>query len=434
MFNFFSSSLATISKSKFAGNVLKLGSGTALGQGLVVLSTPILTRLYDPTEMGILGIFMAFVGFLSVGVGLRLEMAIVSAHDDREADHLLAAALAAVFPTSILSGLIMLGLIHYNLLSYGILPIWSVPAVVVSLAFTGIFTSVRYWYVRKGDFSGVSKALVFQGAGRSLVPVFLGIIHVGWIGLLIGEIIGRTLGVWQLIRVAWPHMIKSLLPFQREYCTSLLKKNWKYPVIVLPSSLLDSLGSMVSLPIVATLFGAKEAGLFLLVQRLVSLPAGFVSASIADVFHSHVSDAFRVDSCKVRSVLLVVTKKLLLISIAIYAPLALLAPIVFGFIFGETWVDAGYLLSIISIVSLTGMVVSPVSRLLLVVNKQELKLFVDIIRLLVPNLCIFVMHYNGYNFWESMIAFSLMSTLAYCFYYCLIWRCSNSPSEKPSET
>jgi len=77
----------------FYKNILKLASGTALGQGLVIASTPIITRLYSPDEMGVLGIFMAFAGFVSVGIGLRYEIAIVSASNQREADHLLAAAL-----------------------------------------------------------------------------------------------------------------------------------------------------------------------------------------------------------------------------------------------------------------------------------------------------------------------------------------------------
>src|SRR5450631_490306 len=103
--------------SRFAASVFKLGGGTALGQGLVVIATPVLTRLYGPEEMGVLGIFMAFVGFMSVGVGLRYEMAIVSAHADVEADHLLAASLLAAIPVSVISGIIMAVLIKYNFLS-----------------------------------------------------------------------------------------------------------------------------------------------------------------------------------------------------------------------------------------------------------------------------------------------------------------------------
>jgi O-antigen/teichoic acid export membrane protein len=208
---------------KFAGNVLKLAGGTALGQGLVVVSTPVITRLYTPEEMGILGIFMAFVGFLGVGDGLRYEMAIVSAKDDREANHHLVATLFFVLPISLLAGLVLWFMIRYDLLSYGALPAWSAIAVVVALLVTGVFTALRYWHVRQADFTGVSRALVSQGFGRAVVPIALGWGQAGWIGLLVGEIAGRALGIVRLMRGAGPAIKRAIRPFDQAYYRSILK-------------------------------------------------------------------------------------------------------------------------------------------------------------------------------------------------------------------
>lgn len=420
-----------INGNMFAGNVLKLAGGTALGQGFVVVSTPVITRLYTPEEMGVLGIFMAFVGFLSVGVGLRYEMAIVSAKNGREANHLLVASLFFALPTSIAAGFAMSIMIRYDLLSYGTLPMWSAIAAVIALLVTGVFTALRYWYVRQADFSGVSKALVSQGFGRAVTPIALAWGQVGWIGLLVGEIAGRALGIVRLLRGAAPAIVKAMKPFDKAYYRSILKDNWKFPAVVLPSSLIDSLAAMLPLPVLAFFFGPAAAGQFLLVQRLSQLPAGLVSASVGDVFHSHISDAHRSDPCRMRPILWTVTKKLGTISTLIYLPLALVAPFIFGSIFGQEWAETGLLVSILAPVSLLGMVVSPVSRLLFVVNRSELKLIIDGVRLFVPIFGLWAMHDMGYNFWYSVAAFSFLNSLNYILYFGLIWYAS---SEKTVRT
>lgn len=417
---------------RFAGNVLKLAGGTALGQGLVVASTPVITRLYTPEEMGAMGVFMAFVGFLSVGVGLRYEIAIVSAKDNREANHLLVAALFFAFPTSIISGFVMWIMIRYDFLSYGILPMWSVVAATVTLFVTGVFAALRYWLVRQADFSGVSRALVLQGFGRAIVTIMLGWCTVGWIGLLLGEVVGRTLGIGRLLRGAGLAIKGAIWPFDQAYYRAILKRNWKFPAVVLPSSLIDSLGAMLPLPVLAFFYGPAAAGQFLLVQRLSQLPAGLVSASIGDVFHSHLSDAYRSDPCRIRQILWTVTKKLGTISALIYLPVALIAPFVFGTIFGQEWSETGLLVTILAPVSLLGMVVSPVSRLLFVVNRSELKLVIDGVRLFVPVLGIWGMHAMGYGFWYTVAVYSLLSSLNYLLYFGLILYASSGKSLKGS--
>lgn len=415
---------AFLKENRFVGNVLRLAGGTALSQGIVVVSTPVITRLYTPDEMGILGIFMAFVGFLSVGVGLRYELAIVSATDDREANHLLVVSLFFALPTSMIAGLAMWLMIRYNLLSYGELPIWSSIAAAVALLATGFFSALRYWHVGRSDFAGVSRALISQGFGRSVVPILLSLGQMGWIGLLMGEVVGRILGIGRLMRAAEPAIKKAILPFDVAYYTSTLKRHWKFPVIVLPSSLLDSLGAMLPLPVLAFFYGPAVAGQFLLVQRLSQLPAGLISASVGDVFHSHLADAYRNDPLKIKPILWKVVKKLAAISTIIYLPLALVAPFIFGLIFGQKWAETGLLVSILAPVSLLGMVVSPVSRLLFVVNCPELKLLIDGVRLLVPTLGLWGMHAAGYDFWHSVAVFSLLSSLNYIAYFGLIWYAS----------
>lgn len=404
--------------------ILELGGGTALGQGLVVIATPVITRLYSPAEMGVLGLLMAFVGFVTVGVGLRYELAIVSAADDREADHLLLASLTLTLPTSLLAGAGMLGMIRLNLLSYGELPAWAAAAAALVLVLTGFFTCLRYWFVRQAEFATVGRALALQGAGRAVVPVLLGPVGLGWVGLLLGELTGRIVGFGRMLREALPSLLGVLRPFNAAYLVAVMRKSWKFPAIVLPSSLVDSLAAALPVPLVASAFGTDAAGKFLLIQTIVALPAGLVSASVADVFHSEVSTVNRGTGSNLESLLWKVVRKLGVISLAVYLPMALAAPFAMDRLLGPKWEGSGMLLVVLAPISLVGLVVSPVSRLLFVVNKPESKLLIDAIRLLIPLLSLSVLSQVGYAFWTCISVYSISSSLAYGLYFLVIWRAS----------
>jgi O-antigen/teichoic acid export membrane protein len=250
----------------------------------------------------------------------------------------------------------------------------------------------------------------------------LGLAPLGWIGLLLGEITGRALGIARMMRAAWPAIRSSLRFTPPDYFNSILRQNWKSPAVLLPSSLMDALAAMIPIPIISYLFGSEAAGQFFLVQRLSSLPAGLIATSVADVFHPTIANAHWNEPGQVRAILLRVTRKLALASIGIYVPIALISPFVFGFLFGNEWHTAGICMAILSPLSMVSFVVSPVSRLLLVVDKIELKFVFDTINLLVPNIGLFVMNYYGSGFFSCLGVYATFSIGAYIIYYSIIWR------------
>jgi O-antigen/teichoic acid export membrane protein len=64
-------------RSAFLGHVVTAASGTALAQALTLAFTPLITRLYGPEAMGLLGVFTAVVGSLAALSALSYPLAIV---------------------------------------------------------------------------------------------------------------------------------------------------------------------------------------------------------------------------------------------------------------------------------------------------------------------------------------------------------------------
>ncbi len=75
--------LRLLPRGRFARSVALVTTGTALGQGLVLVSAPLLTRLYTPTDFGVLAVYGSIVSLVAVAASLRYELAIALSRHDR---------------------------------------------------------------------------------------------------------------------------------------------------------------------------------------------------------------------------------------------------------------------------------------------------------------------------------------------------------------
>src|SRR6185312_8598530 len=261
----YSQRLRALRSNQFVANVFKLAGGSAMGQVLVVISTPFVTRIYPPAQMGLFGIFVAFLTFASVGATLRYDLAIVSTRDEREADILLMSATAIAAPYVLVAIALLLLMIRFNFLGYEALPRWSVFAMLVALFGTGVFSALRFWYVGRKRFGDISLAQIYQGAGRASLPLIVGAFSSAWGGLVCGEIAGRVFGGTKLIKGAWPEVRRTFSSLEPGESIRVLRKYWKYPAVFLPSSVLDALATSLPLPVISALFGIVAAGQYFLV-------------------------------------------------------------------------------------------------------------------------------------------------------------------------
>jgi O-antigen/teichoic acid export membrane protein len=397
-------------------DVARLGGGTAVGQLAVVATTPLLTRLYTPQAFGQLGLVLAFSSVAMVIVGLRYDLAIASARDEHEADGLLGVALLSCIPTSAAAGLALWFMIHHRSLGFGGLPESAAPVVAVLLLATGGVMSLRYWNVRRFRFREVGIAAALQGAGRALVPLLLAVANPGWWGLLAGDATGRVLGAARLASGAIPRVTT----LSARQMATVARRYLRYPLVVLPSSLVDAMAVAVPLPIISAFFGVAAAGQFALVQRVAALPASLVAASFADVIHAEGSRLQQGGVDSLRPLAAQSFRRLGLVGAAIYLPVLLLAPVVFPVLFGSEWTEAGIAAAILAPFLWLTVVVSPLSRLILVSGRTDLKLLADVVCLLVPAAALFAA--RNEEFRVALVAYAAASALAYLVYLGIIWR------------
>jgi O-antigen/teichoic acid export membrane protein len=398
---------------------VRLASGTAVGQAAVVLASPVISRLYAPTEIGAFGLVVSFVGFASVFVGLRLELAIIDADSETEADNLLRLALLATVPLSAIAAALVLVMRAQNWLAFGQLPALIPVATFVLLVVTGAFLALRFWHVRQRGFTDIGAAVAGQGIGRALLPAAFGLLPgVGVFGLIAGEIGGRSIGIWRLGRSAWPRLIAAGSLHAAEHFGRALWRHRRVPLMLLPSSGIDALAAALPLPLIAQLFGLQVAGEFALVQRIASAPAALLATSVADVFHARLSARHVEDDAG--ALIASTARLLLLVSVAIYLPVAILSPWLFGIVFGARWAHAGWVLVALAPLLAASLVVSPLSRALMFAARLDLKLAGDAVWLVVPLGALFLSARAGAT--AAIAAYAAGGVLAQLVYFLMIRR------------
>ncbi|HKD80954.1 MAG TPA: lipopolysaccharide biosynthesis protein [Candidatus Angelobacter sp.] len=397
-----------------------LSGGSALAQGFTLAVTPLITRLYLPANLGQLGLFMAFINVAVLAASLRYEFAIVSARSDREAAQLTLCCFLLALPVGTIAALVFYLLVREGILGYGNMPLYAAVLVIPAMLCTAAFAALRYWLLRKERFGLISHGMVFQNASRALTQAGFGWLGPYTAGLLAGEIIGRCSGMSRMLRAAWPALKRELAGSDFRQIKETLNNNREFALYSLPSSLLDTLATSISLPLVVYLYGLNAGGSFSLVARVLALPAVLITANVADAFHRRAATVAQTNPVALPGLVKRMGGLLLLAGICPAATLIAFGPQLFAWVFGSKWVEAGVMAAWIAPLFLAQFIVSPLSRVVLVVGRQKVKFIYDIITF-GGTIAVFAIAHDRQ--WPVMTAIAVLAglrTAAYAVFFLLL--------------
>jgi lipopolysaccharide exporter len=407
---------------QFLRNAATLSLGTATAQAFNVAVAPVLTRLYSPADLGALGLFTSFLVVAAVAISMSYELGIVSAPSKEKAARLTWASMLLSIPVCAICGAILYIMMRFHWLGYGVLAGYSIPLMVTTLLFIGIFSNLRYWEIRQQHFDIVARTTIVQQATRSISQAVLGFATSGPAGLLFGEMLGRGAGVGSLVRDAWPALKGVVAKAGRNDLVSALAENRSLAGYSLPSSLVDTLAANIPLPLLVQLYGSALGGQFSLMQRVLSVPLALIATSVADTFHSRLAVCAREKPEQMLGLFARTSAGLFLLGLGPALILFFIGDRLFALIFGATWTTAGTLAGITAPLLLAQMVVSPLSRLVFVLRGQKSKLIYDL-ALMAGILLIFGIAWRQkLSLVHTVWAITLVNILCYFVYYMVLLR------------
>lgn len=353
--------------------------GTLAGQGVLLAVSPLLTRLYRPEDFATLTVFTAIATVMGSIVTLSWERAIVIPRADRQAQSVL--LLGAV--TVIAIGLVFTIIAAIaspsldNLFGTAVFARfwWLLPATVVVM---GMFALLSSWLVRSRRFGLLAGRNVALGLSQAVSSVVLGIVGAGPIGLLSGMGVGRAAAVigitpWKTLRRPWRQSPARVAVVAKRYR--------RFPLVATWSRVLNVLGLQLPPLLIVALFGTLEAGLYALTVRVLATPIGMVADAVSQYFEGTFSALVRARSNRLSGFIMRISARMFLLGLLPGMVIAVYAPPLFGWVFGEEWSKAGVFAQIVVAFYVLQLAISPVSRALLVLERQSMQLAWDISRM-----------------------------------------------------
>lgn len=404
----------------FGRHVFTLMSGSAVAQVLMFGLSPILTRLYKPEDFGALALYTSILFISAPLVSARYEMAIVPATDKDEAFGLLLLCCALAVAFGLASSLLALPKV---LTSIGLAAlqryVWLIP---FSVTVTGLFQAVRQYCIRDKEFHRLSLSQVYQSGSSVAVQIGVGAILASPWGLLLGQLTGTlisTCTIGRNIGIAWRTWHSQHTGQQIETLWTLANRHKRHPAFLPWGGLVDAVAQRLPVLVLSGFYGPYFLGLYAVADRIIRTPVSLIGQNCAPVLFQKMSE--QRTKARITSVL---AKWGVGMSVFFTLPAVVLyfaSRYLFAVVFGKTWVEAGALSVVLIPIYWGSLVVSPVSGLLIIANRQALYSLIQAAFLVTGFGSLWLGHHWMWSAKNTVLLYSLAQFVVYLFYFATIF-------------
>lgn len=356
-----------------------LTGSTGLAQIIALIASPLLARLYRPDDFGVLGFYSAALALLVVVASLRFPLAIPLPESDREAASIL--GLSLLINLVFVAGTLLLIVLLIPVLNQSSTvvamgsAIWLIPIGVLG---GGIYQTLSYWAIRKEAFRPLAGTKLTQVISSVVAQIALAIPLGGALGLIGGDVIGRSAGSRRL----WS--TTGISELTRDWTWNQLREvarlYHRFPLLSTGSALLNGLAIQLPSIVFIGMFGSQIAGWYALTYRVLNAPITLLGTAVGQVYLGHLGALYRERNPKLLSLFYRTLARLTLLAVPFGLALVFLGPKIFSWLFGTAWSGAGEMIPLLAPLSMMQLIVSPLSQTLNVFSRQDLQLTWDATR------------------------------------------------------
>lgn len=418
--------IGDLKKLPFFRNVLLVSGGTVVAQALVLLFSPIITRLYSAEDFGIFQQYQSVLNFMIIGGALRYEMAILVPADEDDAFSITALSVCINFILfgifALLAAIIYISGVHFTFIKGLEHFIFYLP---FSFLGASLYQTLTNFIIRHRAFSKISSTKIGQSVGLVTGQISGGYLLSKPTGLFVGDLIGKSLGIFSFARYIKSNFGAQLKAITKERVKQNLIRYKAYPLISAPGALLNVAGFAIPSLLIGNFFGLKALGLYALVDRLFSAPGVLIGQSVSQVYIADASRIANTDPYKLKQTFFKLIKYLSLISFLPLIIAAFIAPYVFSIIFGASWHEAGVYVAILAPMQFAAFIVWPLIPTLNLLEKQRWQLAWELFRVLIVCGTLLFMHYKGCNARYAIGGYGAAMLLGYVVHLFLSYKAIN---------
>ncbi len=326
-------------KTQFARNIFSLTSSSIIAQVINFFLTMVLTRIYSPSDFGLLTIFFTVTSLVGVFCTCKYDVAIVVSKTREDGISLVR---LSMFISIIFSLFAFLVIVIFKPFIKGYL---EHPEIInwfyylpVTLFFTAASQILWMWNVREKKFKDLSTLRIIEtssNGGFSIVLKWLGAI-----GLMFGTMTSQVVSSLFLgIRVIMRDKFNPFL-FKKNDLKQSAKAYSEFPKFNILQGFADMLLISAIVLVGSRYFSVYVMGLYALCMRVLQLPMGLIIRPIAHVFFAEASEKYRKGEDFYKLTRQTIFRTALFASVV---PISLLiaGPFLFSLVFGAQWRESG---------------------------------------------------------------------------------------------
>lgn len=396
-------------------NILKLISGEGIGRVIGFMAAPFITRLYTPSDFGILAVFASLCALCYPFCTLRYTLAIPLHSNEKVGINSLAACL---FILAINTLVISIAFVFFHSQILSLFSSENIDAfwyfVPLAFFFQGITEVLSYYSTRYRDFSIIARVTVVQKAIGAAAKIVLGLLHAHVIGLLIGNILAESGGLTLYMRTYWKRLKEGARYVTRQKIGFVLKRYIDFPLYRLPSQILQTASGSLPILYFAWHFGTGATGRISLAITMLSVPVAIACTSVGKAFYGEIAALGRKNGREISALTVRIMKRLLVISVVPFTLVVCFGPWIFQTYFGTEWAESGVYARSLCLYLIFRFVYSPISDgIFNVFERQKFVFWLEVSRIAIVALSLFTSYYCDFSVAQTIVVYSLALTVQY---------------------
>lgn len=364
----------------FFRDTLKLLSATMAAQVLAFALSPVISRIYSPSDFGLSALFASLVSLIAALACLRYDVAVMVPASHAESGQILRLGLLLGPLVALIT---MLGfLLGGNAFLHGLHAEslrglhWWIP---IGVWLNATFYLFNYWNMRQKRFSLVGTASAMQAGLITILQIVFGL---AWKpdchSLIVAYLTGCALATGlQMVR-AW-RLDRAILsaPWSWSTLRTVAVRYRRFPLLSVPSTLMNTISWQLPIYLFSSAFSARVSGQYAMANKVTKMPLSILGKALGQVFLQRASQA------KAEGNLDRLTEDFTttLVRLGFYPTLllAITARDIFAVLFGHQWAEAGTYAQILAPWLFFWFISSPLSSIFSILERQRSELVLNTI-------------------------------------------------------
>lgn len=357
---------------------LTLSSGALFSQLLGLLTTPIVSRIYDNKSYGEYSIFVSTATILCSFSQLGLASAIMIPEDEESAKKILTSSF--LLQIVVVSFFLIIALIlkpFYQLFTIGDSYIFLLILLAIYVFTINTVNYLNIYMNRKKYYRALFLNSIIGALSVLIITIPLGLLNFGFWGFIIASLISNIICIIQMFSKENPFIRVTIHDFR-----TVIKRYREFIMFQFPSNLLTSFSVQYPNQLYSRVFGNAALGSYSMAEKIFGIPSRLIAAPINTLYFKTAVD-YKNDKNRLADFTLSLVTKVMIIAIIPLIILIFWGGDIFSFVLGDKWQEAGQISGILVLSYVFTFCSTCTSYCRVALEKQRSNLFYSVIQLVI---------------------------------------------------